>query len=72
MPPVIDNPLMYSPPANRDVNWEAVVTVDPPRKCRTCKTVYPSDDDRGPLKDGTPCYACWAKGGGHGKFQTAE
>ena len=63
MSPVIDNPLMYSPPANRDANWKAIKTAETPRKCATCKTVYPSDDLHGPLHDGTPCYACWAKGG---------
>ena len=60
--PVIDNPLMHGGPAN----WQAVVTPDPPRKCKTCQTVYPSDDRNGPKTDGTPCYACWAKRGEHG------
>ena len=63
--PAVHNPLMHVPPANRDANWEAVKTVEPPRKCLTCHTVYPSDDPYCPMRGDTLCFACWAKGGGH-------
>ena len=57
--PVVDNPLMYGGSSN----WEAVKTAEPPRRCTTCKTVYPSDDRYGPIYGGTLCYACGVKGG---------
>lgn len=51
--PIVENPLRDSA-----WNWNKIVTPEHPRKCTTCRMVYPPDYPDAPLDSGAECLQC--------------